>query len=496
MLRTAIDARGTTRVRLCGPIASLSQCLFGLCLCLSLPASAQTVKSKAPPPTAAEPKDDAVLTARVAALEAELERQKQEIAAQRAALEQQPAPAEVKNTEQAELAELIANAKQGNDDEPEQQPSLRLYGFADVGLQRMWASKELSELTPETDKLTFVLGNLNLYLDASPSKDFRFLAEVRFGLFPDGSGARPDGGYGVGGVIDTWVSDPSAANTFFTAIKWAGVFPQRAHIDWTPSDLFNLRAGLFLTPYGIWNVDHGTPTRIMVSEPLFLSAQLIPSQLIGVEAYGTVPVLPWTIGYHLHVSNGRTPGQVDFSDSKAIGGRLFASTRNPFPIKIGVSGYMGNSEDVSKTLAMVKTNYAFDERALSGDLSLDIGDLRIRSELVVSWTYYEPGHRRELANIPLADVMRLGTYIVLAYQLPWFGIEPLVMCEFLRVPMPRLIPVGEGMVMPSVGVNVYFTASTMLRTQMSIAHGFDFSQNPVDSRGNLYQAVTRLITAF
>jgi hypothetical protein len=157
---------------------------------------------------------------------------------------------------------------------------------------------------------------------------------------------------------------------------------------------------------------------------------------------------------------------------------------------------MGNSEDVSKTLAMVKTNYAFDERALSGDLSLDIGDLRIRSELVVSWTYYEPGHRRTLANIPLADVMRLGTYIVLAYQLPWYGIEPLVMCEFLRVPMPRLIPVGEGMVMPSVGINVYFTASTMLRTQMSIAHGFDFSQNPVDSRGNLYQAVARLITAF
>jgi len=40
----------------------------------------------------------------------------------------------------------------------------------------------------------------------------------------------------------------------------------------------------------------------MVSEPLFISSQLFPSQLIRIEAFGTFQFLPWTLGYHLHVS--------------------------------------------------------------------------------------------------------------------------------------------------------------------------------------------------
>ena len=447
------------------------------------------------------PAPDATL-ARIAALEAELERQRKELAAQRAALdeqrvllEQQRTAASSKAAEDAQLAELLASARE--DTQPQvSEPLLRFYGFADVGLQRVWTDPELTALVPGTNKATFVLGNLNLYLDANPSKDFRFLAEVRFGLFPNGSVARPNAGLQVGDAIDTSVTDPSGAASGFTNIAWAGVSLQRAHIDWTPSDLFNMRAGLFLHPYGIWNVDHGTPTRIMLSEPLFLSVQLMPKQLVGIEAYGQVHVLPWTIGYHLHVSNGRSSSQFDFSDSKAIGGRVFISTRNPFAFKLGLSGYVGNSEDVQSVGSDRVTRYAFNEHALSGDLSLDIGSLRIRSEVVVGWTYYETGKRMVLLGLPLADHMRIGTYLMLAYQLPWYGIEPLVMCEFLRIPVPRALPVGEGVVQPSVGINVYFTATTMVRTQFAVAHGFDFSSDPLPTKGFMYQAVARLITAF
>jgi hypothetical protein len=233
-----------------------------------------------------------------------------------------------------------------------------------------------------------------------------------------------------------------------------------------------------------------------VSEPLFISAQLVPSRLIGVEAFGTLSFLPWTVGYHLHVSNGRTLSQVDFSDSKAIGGRLFISTRHPFVFKLGVSGYVGNAEDVETVLAVRRTNFELDEYSLSGDLSIDLGKLRIRSEVVVNWVRFEDGKRRVLAGVPLADVTHLGAYLVLAYELPWYGIEPLIMTEIIRVPVPRYLPVGEGMIMPAVGVNVYFTDTTMLRTQMSIAHGFDLSDDPVSPEGFLYQAVARLITAF
>jgi hypothetical protein len=449
---------------------------------------------------AGEPARDPTLE-RIAALEAELERQRAELAAQRAALEEQRAALEEQRAaagakpEEAQLAELLASAQSETPAQPSE-PLLRLYGFADVGLQRMWTDREIAGLIPGTTKTTFVLGNLNLYLDANPSKDFRFLAEVRFGLFPNGSVARPNGALPVGEPIDTSVTDPSATNSGFNNISWAGVSVQRAHIDYTPSDHFNLRAGLFLNPYGIWNVDHGTPTRIMLAEPLFLAVQLIPKQLVGVEGYGTVQVLPWTIGYHLHVSNGRTTSQLDFSDSKAFGARLFISTRNPFPFKLGISGYTGNAESQQSTSGQQVSKFAYREYALSGDLSLDLGGLRIRSELVAGWTYYEPGKRQTVLGLPLADSLRLGAYLMLAYQLPWYGIEPLLMCEILRIPLPRALPVGEGIVMPSVGINVYFTTTTMLRTQFAVAHGFDLSDHPIETHGFMYQAVARLITAF
>jgi hypothetical protein len=460
------------------------------------PPAAAAESAARPAASSAQPTDTASLFERLNALEAVVAGQQEQLAAQQRALDAaQGGGATAEPTPDESLAAYLPSPEEETESAGED-ALLRIYGFADVGLQRLWADTSINEVSPETDKLTFVLGNVNVYLDANPSKDFRFLAEIRFGLFPQGAVARPGGGWSVGTPADTNVSDPSAANAFFTSVRWAGVMPERVHIDWTPSDAFNLRAGLFLTPYGIFNVDHGTPTRIMVSEPLFISSQLIPSQLIGVEAFGTFQFLPWTLGYHVHISNGRTFGQVDFSDSKAIGGRIYLSTRNPVPVKLGLSAYVGDAEDVQTNLNQRKTNFSYNEHSVSGDVSIDVGALRIRSEVVVNWVRFDDGHRRVWASTPLADVMHLGAYVVFAYQLPWYGIEPLVMTEVLRSPVPRLLPLGEGLIMPSVGVNVYFTDTTMLRTQMSIAHGFDFSDDPVHPEGFLYQAVARLITAF
>jgi hypothetical protein len=80
--------------------------------------------------------------------------------------------------------------------------------------------------------------------------------------------------------------------------------------------------------------------------------------------------------------------------------------------------------------------------------------------------------------------------------LPWLGLEPLAMIEWLRYPVPRALPVGEGVLMGSLGLNAYFSPATMLRTQFALLGGMDFSANPVDTKGKLYECVTRLITTF
>ena len=42
---------------------------------------------------------------------------------------------------------------------------------------------------------------------------------------------------------------------------------ERAYIQWSKLDWLGVRVGQFLTPYGIWNVDHGTPTLITMFRP-------------------------------------------------------------------------------------------------------------------------------------------------------------------------------------------------------------------------------------
>jgi hypothetical protein len=322
---------------------------IALLLCAAA-SHAQTAPAAPAPPTPAPP-TPAPLTEdpRIKQLELQLEAQRQAFEVQRTQLEERMQKVEAQAaTAQAEAAEAksqveVAALMGGGEEEAEMisEPAVRVYGFADVGLQRAWGT--IAEIIPGgTNKATFVLGNVNLYFDANPVQDWRFLTEVRLGLFPHGATARTASG--MAPTIDNTVGDDGSPNGGFTNIQWNGVLLERAHIDWTPRDEINIRAGWFLTPYGIWNVDHGTPTRIMVEAPLLITAEILPQRQLGIEAFGRVQALPWTIGYHLYVSNGRQPGQLDFSDQKAVGTRVWFSTRRPIPMTFGLSGYTGRYE--------------------------------------------------------------------------------------------------------------------------------------------------------
>ena len=50
-------------------------------------------------------------------------------------------------------------------------------------------------------------------------------------------------------------------------VSWGSIILERAYIQWSKLDWLGVRVGQFLTPYGIWNVDHGTPTLITMFRP-------------------------------------------------------------------------------------------------------------------------------------------------------------------------------------------------------------------------------------
>jgi hypothetical protein len=121
---------------------------------------------------------------RIEQLEREIEAQRQAFEAQRAQLEgriekieAQAASAGAQAAEAKSQSELAAIMGPGTeDDELTAEPVVRVYGFADVGLQRSWGP--IAEIIPGgTNKTTFVLGNVNLYFDANPISDWRFLTE-------------------------------------------------------------------------------------------------------------------------------------------------------------------------------------------------------------------------------------------------------------------------------------------------------------------------------
>lgn len=75
---------------------------------------------------------------------------------------------------------------------------------------------------------------------------------------------------------------------YYRALKWGGVEIERVYLEWLAHPLFNLRGGIFLTPYGIWNVDHGSPAIIPILRPATIGNGYIPERQTGLEVFGTL----------------------------------------------------------------------------------------------------------------------------------------------------------------------------------------------------------------
>jgi hypothetical protein len=102
------------------------------------------------------------------------------------------------------------------------------------------------------------------------------------------------------------------------------------------------------------------------------------------------------------------------------------------------------------------------------DVSLDIGDSRIRAEAAVHRVKYDVGKRQPVS--PLFSLNGFNpdgyfttAYLIWAHQLPWAGLEPFVFGEVLRGPYG----VSDSIGVFSGGPNVHFTPATQLKTQVS-----------------------------
>jgi hypothetical protein len=379
---------------------------------------------------------------------------------------------------------------------------VEIYGFADMGLQRLWAGANSAvPATGSPRALTFVLGNVNLYFDATPVSGWRALTEIRITNYPDGALVTPAiPALGVGQQrTDTTIFDVNAPEPGWNEVRWGSLVLEQAWITGTLSDLFSVRLGYFLTPFGIWSIDHGSPTVIALSRPQFTRGRFFPDHQLGLQVLGQATKGAWTYGYVAYASNGKTQGTLDVNNDKAFGARLTAATTRPVRLTLGLSGYTGNYSEV-QTVANADLS-VHDEEVVGyrqwdagADVSLDVGDFRLRTEGALERVEYRQGKRGTVLGIPgtqWPDRTNWAIYSIGAYRLPWWGLEPYVSGELFRYPTI----VGEAAITPGIGLNIHFSTEVQLKTQFSRAHFFDFDGTS-HSQQDASMLGSRLVIAF
>jgi len=228
--------------------------------------------------------------------------------------------------------------------ESEGQHPLELSGFADVTYTRLLIPKSSVWNRFYVPNKSFTVGNFNLYMSSSLGDSWRALAEVRFLYLPNGA-ESVDASTGNVKRTDTTVLDYAG---FEEPIHWGGILIERVWVEHEFSTLFKLQIGQFLTPYGIWNVDHGSPTIIGIGAPVVIADELFPARQTGLQLYGNAFFDPVEVGYHVTLSNGRGAVEYqDFNDDKAVGARLYLKTDVFGSLTVGTSAYRGGYYDRS-----------------------------------------------------------------------------------------------------------------------------------------------------
>jgi hypothetical protein len=355
-----------------------------------------------------------------------------------------PAPAE-----EFDLASIGLDPTAAFDDK------LNIYGFADFTYTAIQLSKP-SMLVD--DNRSFGVGNLNIYLSKNLTRRWRTFAEVRFLFAPNGS-TNTDGT-----ITNTTTQD--SANTF-RPIEVGGIRIERVYLELDLHPKLSIRAGHFLSPYGVWNIDHGSPAIIPTLRPYVIGEQFIPEHQTGIELFGSHYVDEYRIDYHATVSNGRSPAEATQDpDSKlAFGGRLALTAPWAGTLTLGVSGYRGRASSLATSI-LTEPESISDEVAYAADLVWKHEGLVAQGEIMIRDRHFLVG-KRPLSNGGfLPDGRDFGAYVLAGYRFDraW-NVMPFAMYEYYKPLEPLLF---ATMQVTSLGLNFRPTPTIVLKAMATM----------------------------
>ncbi len=373
-----------------------------------------------------------------------------------------------------DLATVGLNSEAAFDDK------LNIYGFADIAYQAVHFR------TPSqfvTDTRGFSVGNLNVYLAKNLTRRWRTLAEVRLLFAPNGS-TNPDGS-----ITNTTTED---VTDLTRNIDWGGIRIERVYLEYDVTPKLTIRVGHWLSPYGIWNMDHGSPAIITARRPFVIGAEFIPEHQTGIDAFGATYVGDYRIGYHATISNGRSPAEAieDPDNTMAFGGRLELGAPWSGNATFGLSVYRGRATNLAPNVVTVPVSY--DEVAYAADVEWHHGGLLAQGEIMARDLHYRVGQRPAVAGGFQPDGRDVGGYALAGYRLDrMWNVMPFALYEHYDPLTALLYRDVSGY---SVGVNLRPTATVVLKAEATL--GLTNGAGAYGALGTIYVYTTQAAWVF
>ena len=399
---------------------------------------------------------------------------------QPAVLEEQPG---VLTDEEAGLADAAATGQ-----------LLKFYGFGDMGYRHFFVAQDSPWFLFLNRQPSFFVGNLNLYLDAQLSERWRALAEVRFTYLPNGapslSSTSPN--------IPRQDADLADYTNFSRKTPVGGIVLERATLEYSAFPWLSISGGHWLTPYGIWNVDHGSPVIIGVTAPFIIGAQLIPTSQVGVLGQGTTPLIGnWELGYAFGISNGRA-AKVPFEDldgNKAVTARVAVTYRAFGESTLGGTFYAGRSTQGANELYFVdgrpksrlNVSEQFDERSYAADFKWVWRSLHLQTEWLLNERRYTDSGRPRRKTGLAPNTHNLGGYALVGYRTPLFGVMPYASFEYSADPLLQALELADSVTIVTCGLNIRPEPRVVFKAEYS--HGSFSGGGPQGFAGNSLQGV-------
>ncbi len=420
-----------------------------------------------------------------------------------------------------QLAALREQAATASDDASTFSRLLSFWGFSDLSFGGIDFDNDHALYKVQTpSKLTFFSSGINLYAKSEMTRTLSALVETRLTYSPNGYasdwpaqinvGATTIQSQGSSNRIDTSTRGPYSQLQY----RQDGLLIERAYMEWKPVDWFGARVGRFLTPFGIWNEDHGSPVLIGVDYPQFMNFNIVPIWQLGAEVFGSFELTDdLRLEYALTVANSRGPEDEykDLTNMKALGARV-KLVYNPEPLlfRIGGYAYYNHYRDTQDNIQIQLTpaltldpayspsfgsvatqNSAYDETVITGDVEIRVRRLRIIAEFARQTVLYAmptqvDSQDKLLKGVPFNMAIYdpshygLGGYVMAAYEIPFhtapldFTVMPYAGYDYVApsttVPVRNNVQIRGGLnVKPSPYVTLKCEVSRLLPENKSVA---------------------------